>query len=154
MGELVAPLEILGALLVLFGLVLALFILRRYLLARRGATFDCSLRREHPRRASTWILGVARYEEDRLEWFRIFTVSPRPSRVLTRAQLLLIEWIQPDEQDVHSILPGAVIVRCSYGRTHAENHSEVLELAMTRSDYTGFATWLEATPPGVQPFSA
>ena len=70
--------------------------------------------------------------------------------MLTRAQLLLIEWIQPDEQDVHSILPGAVIVRCSYGR----NHSEVLELAMTRSDYTGFATWLEATPPGVQPFSA
>ncbi|GAB6901585.1 DUF2550 domain-containing protein [Kineosporia succinea] len=147
MGELVAPLEILGGLLVLFGLVLALFILRRYLLARNGATFDCSLKREHPRRASAWILGVARYSEDRLEWFRIFTLSPRPSQVFVRSQMLLLEWIQPSEQEIHSILPGAVIVRCSYG-------DEILEMAMTRSDYIGFATWLEATPPGMQPFSA
>lgn len=150
MGELVAPLEILGALLVLFGLVLALFILRRYLLARNGATFDCSLKREHPRRASAWILGVARYSEDQLEWFRIFTVNPRPTRVLIRSQLDLLEWKQPSEQDVHSILPGAVIVRCSYGR----DNPVVLEMAMTRSDYTGFATWLESTPPGMQPFIA
>jgi len=150
LGELIVPLEIIGALLVLFGLVLALFILRRYLLARNGATFDCSLKRERPRRASAWILGVARYGEDRLEWFRIFTVSPRPTRVLIRSQIDLLEWKQPSEQDVHSILPGAVIVRCSYGR----DNPEVLEMAMTRSDYTGFATWLESAPPGMQPFSA
>ncbi|MCE0539016.1 DUF2550 domain-containing protein [Kineosporia rhizophila] len=131
-------------------MVLALFILRRYLLARNGATFDCSLRREHPRRASAWILGVARYGEDRLEWFRIFTVSPRPTRVLIRSQLDLLEWKQPGEQDVHSILPGAVIVRCTYGL----DDPEIVELAMTRSDYTGFATWLESAPPGMQPFSA
>ncbi len=150
MDELVAPLEILGALLVLFGLVLALFILRRYLLARNGATFDCSLKRERSRRADAWILGVARYGEDQLEWFRIFTISPRPTRVLIRSQLDLLEWKQPSEQDVHSILPGAVIVRCTYGR----ENPEILEMAMTRSDYTGFATWLESTPPGMQPFIA
>ncbi|MBT0772079.1 DUF2550 domain-containing protein [Kineosporia sp. J2-2] len=150
MGELVAPLEILGALLVLFGLVLALFILRRYLLARNGATFDCSLKREHPRRASAWILGVARYSEHRLEWFRIFTISPRPSRVLDRSQLDLVEWKPPNEDEIHAILPGAVIVRCSYGK----ENPVILEMAMTKSDYTGFATWLEAAPPGMQPFSA
>ncbi|GLY28015.1 DUF2550 domain-containing protein [Kineosporia sp. NBRC 101731] len=147
MGDLVAPLEILGALLVLFGLVLALFILRRYLLARNGATFDCSVRHEYPRRASAWILGVARYGEDTLEWFRIFTVDPRPSRVFVRSQLFLVEWEQPAEQEINSILPGAVIVRCTYG-------DEKLDMAMTRSDYTGFITWLEATPPGIAPFSA
>jgi len=40
-----------------------------------------------------------------------------------------------------------VIVRCSYDQ-------EVLELAMTRNDYTGFATWLESAPPGKQPFES
>ncbi len=148
MADLVAPLEIIGALLVLFGLVLALFILRRYLLARNGATFDCSFKREHPRRADAWVLGVARYGEDKLEWFRIFTLSPRPSLVFVRSQVLLLEWRQPSDQDIHSILPGAVIVRCTY------NNEQTLELAMTRSDYIGFATWLEATPPGMQPFSS
>lgn len=147
MEELVAPLEIIGALLVLFGLVLSLFIFRRYLLARGGASFDCSLRGRLPRRANAWTLGVARYREDRLEWYRIFTFNPRPTRVLTRSRLDLIEWTQPADNEIHALLPGAVVVRCRYG-------DDVVELAMTRPDYTGFATWLEATPPGVQPFSA
>lgn len=147
MEELVAPLEILGALLVLFGLALALFILRRYVLARNGASFDCSLKRGLGRRPDAWTLGVARYREDQLEWFRIFTVNPRPTRVLLRARLDLIEWKPPADSEIHAILPGAVVVRCQYG-------DDVVELAMTKPDYTGFATWLEATPPGVQPFSA
>jgi uncharacterized protein DUF2550 len=146
-GELIAPLEVVGGLLLLFGLVLGGFIIRRRLLGRNAATFDCSLRMDQPPKSGGWMLGVARYEEDRLEWFRIFTLDPRPGRVLQRAKLELLVGRQPTDDEVDSILPGSVVARCSYDE-------DVLELAMTESDYTGFTTWLESAPPGVAPFTS
>ncbi|HST82271.1 MAG TPA: DUF2550 domain-containing protein [Kineosporiaceae bacterium] len=147
MGELIAPLEIVGGLLLLFGLIIGGFILRRRLLGRNAATFDCSLRRDRPRKPGGWMLGVARYEEDRLEWFRIFTFDPRPGQVLQRARLELIEGRQPTDEEIDSILPESVVARCSYDQ-------EIFELAMTQSDYTGFTTWLESAPPGIAPFTS
>jgi hypothetical protein len=146
-GDVIAPLEVFGALLVLFGLVIGGFVIRRHLLARSAATFDCSLRKNLERKPSGWMLGVARYEEDRLEWFRIFTLDPRPGLVLQRSRLDLLEWRPPSAREIDSILPGSVIVRCSYDR-------DTLELAMTESDYTGFSTWLESAPPGIAPFTS
>jgi hypothetical protein len=145
--ELIAPLVVLGGLLLLFGVVIGGFVARRHLLARNFATFDCSLRRDRPAKPGGWMLGVARYEEDRLEWFRIFTIDPRPGKVMQRKLLDLVEWRHPAAREIDSVLPGSVIVRCSYDQ-------EVLELAMTKSDYTGFATWLESSPPGKQPFES
>lgn len=150
MDELIAPLEILGGLLLVFGLLIGLFVARRRFLGRKAATFDCSLRRDGrvaSRRPSGWMLGVARYEEDRLEWFRIFTLDPRPGWVLERNRLELVTSRPPTGDEVDSILPGSVVARCSYDQ-------EVLELAMTQSDYTGFSVWLESAPPGVAPFSS
>jgi hypothetical protein len=153
-GELIAPLEILGGLLLLFGLVIGGFVARRLFLARDGATFDCSLRREAgrvgtgPRKPSGWMLGVARYQDDSLEWFRIFTFDPRPWKVLQRARINLLERREPDGSEIDSIMPGSVVVRCSYGP------DEVLEMAMTHSEYTGFSTWLESAPPGIAPFTS
>ncbi len=147
MGEVIAPLEVFGVLLVLFGLVIGGFVIRRHFLARSAATFDCSLRKNLERKPSGWMLGVARYEEDRLEWFRIFTLDPRPGKVLQRSRLDLIEWRHPSAAEIDSILPGSVIVRCRYDR-------DALELAMTESDYTGFSTWLESAPPGIAPFAS
>ena len=146
-GDLIDPLLVLAGLILIFGLVIGGFVARRHLLARNAATFDCSLRRDLPRRSRGWMLGVARYESDRLEWFRIFTVNPRPAKVLMRSLLDTLEWRNPTQNEVDSILPDSVIVRCSYAH-------EVLELAMTKSDYTGFATWLESAPPGKQPFES
>ena len=146
-GELIAPLEVLGGLLLLFGLVLGGFIIRRRLLGRNAATFDCSLRTEQPSKSGGWMLGVARYEEDRLEWFRIFTLDPRPGKVMQRAKLELLLGRQPTDDEVDSILPGSVVARCSYDQ-------DVVELAMSESDYTGFTTWLESAPPGVAPFTS
>jgi hypothetical protein len=147
-SELVTPLEILGGLLLLFGLVIGGFVARRHFLGRQGATFDCSLRRENSRKPGGWMLGVARYQDDRLEWFRIFTFDPRPWKVLQRARINLIERRAPADAEIDSIMPNSVVVRCSYGP------DEVLDLAMTQSDYTGFSTWLESAPPGVAPFTS
>lgn len=118
-----------------------LFILRRILLSRGVGTFDCSLRRDIGRAAAGWTLGVARYESDRIDWFRLFTISPRPGRSLSRARLVIIERRQPQGSETYAVMPGAVIVRCAYGAT-------TLELAMSESAYNGFATWLESAPPG------
>lgn len=93
------------------------------------------------------MLGVARYEEDRLEWFRIFTLSPWPGQVLQRARLELIEGRQPTDDEIDSILPESVVARCRYDE-------QIIELAMTQSDYTGFTTWLESAPPGIAPFTS
>jgi hypothetical protein len=144
---LIAPLEIVGGLLLVCALVIGGFIARRRLLGRNAATFDCSLRKGLPRESGGWMLGVARYEEDRLEWFRIFTLDPRPGKVLQRSRLDLLDGRQPTEDEIDSILPGSVVARCSYDH-------EILELAMTQSDYTGFSTWLESAPPGVAPFTS
>lgn len=142
MGEILDPLLIvvacaLGAVLV-FVLV---FTIRRYLLTRQGGTFDCSLRRETGRSRGTWIPGVARYESDRLDWFRIFTLNPRPGRSLTRTRLVIIERRDPEGPEGYPLLSGHVIVRCAYG-------AATLELSMSEPAYSGFATWLESAPPG------
>lgn len=142
MRDLVAPLAVVALLLMLLCLVLLLFVLRRYVLTRSLGTFDCSLRRESGHAAGGWMLGVARYEADRLDWFRIFTMSPRPLRTLARGRLLIIERRWPDDHETDAVMPNSVIVRCAYG-------GAVLELAMSELAYNGFLTWLESAPPGV-----
>jgi hypothetical protein len=117
------------------------FVIRRYVLTREGGTFDCSLRREAGRSRGSWIPGVARYESDRLDWFRIFTLSPRPGRSLARTRLVIIERRNPEGPEGYPLLSGHVIVRCAYG-------AATLELSMSEPAYSGFSTWLESAPPG------
>jgi hypothetical protein len=142
----VAPLLVLAALIVLFALVIGAFVARRLLLGRRTDSFDCSLRQDVTRQSGGWMLGVARYQADQLEWFRIFSFAIRPGRSLSRSGLIVREWFEPTDAEADSLMPGSVVVRCSY-------HDEELEFAMTRSDYTGFATWLESAPPGLPPLT-
>ena len=65
----------------LYGISL---IFRRRFLARHGGTFELSyrVRTDHPGRG--WLLGIGRYSGQSLEWFRIFSLSPRPKRVWAR----------------------------------------------------------------------
>lgn len=139
MGNLILPAVALAALALLIGAVIGAFLVRRTVLTRGVGTFDCSLRREH--RAGGWALGVARYEQDRLDWFRLFAASLRPSRSLSRDRLVILERHTVEHHDSYSVLPGWVQVRCAYGAT-------TLELAMSEMAYNGLATWLESAPPG------
>jgi hypothetical protein len=146
-GELVAPLVVVAALILIFGVVLGAFVVRHLILGRRPGSFDCSLRQDTSKRTGGWMLGVARYHVDRLEWFRIFSFAPRPGRILDRSALIVRDWYTPPETDADSLMPESVIVRCQY------QQGEELEFAMTRADYTGFATWLESAPPGLPPLA-
>jgi hypothetical protein len=141
MGEFIVPLEVLGAVVALLVLAVGGLVLRRYLLTREIGSFDCSLRVEDPSGRFRWMVGVARYEADRLDWFNVFGLTLRPARSLGRPNLEILEKRQPNSHDIYAVMPGWVVVRC-------DDDGAVVELAMGQNAYNGFATWLESAPPG------
>lgn len=131
-----------AVLLLVFGSLVA----RRLVLSRDVGTFDCSVRREAgggPRAhvAGSWMLGLARYEHDRLDWFRFFAFSLRPARSLERGRLVILGRHAPTGAEAGTVLPGWVVVRCAYGAV-------TVELAMSEGAYNGLAAWVESAPPG------
>ncbi|MHC0431020.1 DUF2550 domain-containing protein [Streptomyces sp. O3] len=135
-----------GALVVVLVLLgLFVFGLRRRLIQRSGGTFDCSLRWNTPEEPDPsgkgWSYGVARYNGDRVEWFRVFSYAPRPRRVLERAAIEVTHRRAPDGEEELALLSDAVILGCRHRGVR-------LELAMSEDALTGFLAWLEAAPPG------
>ncbi len=144
MGAFTVPLEIAGGLALLLVLVAALFTVRRLAIGR-GASFDCSLRPGRPDGGpvpdTRWTIGVARYGQDQLEWFRVFSLSLRPARTFERDRFELVSQRVPSGTESRAVLPGVTVVSARYG-------SGDLDLAMSPEAYTGLASWLEAGPPG------
>ncbi len=129
------------ALLALGVVALVTLALRRRLLSANGGLFNCSLRERPARRGKGWMLGIARYAEDTLEWYRVFSWAPRPRWRLARRGLEIVARREPSTAEAHALLPGAVVVECTLdGRP--------LELAMGADALTGFLAWVEAAPPG------
>ncbi|WP_432094810.1 DUF2550 domain-containing protein [Streptomyces sp. bgisy100] len=142
-----------GIALVLLGLFV--FGLRRRLIQRSGGTFDCSLRwnvagstdeaeagLSGPEPSGRgWVYGVARYNGDRVEWFRVFSYALRPRRVLERSAIEVLSRRTPQGEEELALLSDAIVLRCLHRGTH-------LELAMSEDALTGFLAWLEAAPPG------
>lgn len=141
MHDLLIPLEGVVALLVLVVLLMLGVVVRRRWLRRGAGTFDCSLRAADRAMGKGWALGVARYEADRIEWFRVFSVSTRPRRVLHRPDLLVQQRRYPSGPEAFSVMSGFVVLRCRDG-------ASFVELAMSEQSATGFASWLESAPPG------
>ncbi len=139
MGELTVPLEIAAALTLLLVISVALFTVRRVVLARTAGTFDCSLRSAPP--TGSWAIGVARYGQDRLDWYRVFSLSPRPSRCFQREHLEVLGLRVPQGEETLSVLPGVRVISFRHD-------GDDLDLAMAADCYTGLASWLEAAPPG------
>jgi hypothetical protein len=119
----------------------ALLVVRRRVLSRSGGTFELSVRVRSSEAGRGWVLGLGRYRDERLEWFRIFSPSPRPRRNWARSQLHIIRQREPSGQEAFALYGGHLVVECrtSYGP---------VELAMSPSALTGFSSWLEAAPPG------
>src|ERR687885_2863736 len=127
MGEILLPLAVIATLVTVLVGLWAVVLARRILLARGVGTFDCSLRRGG-RRGPGWVLGVARYEADRLDWFQVLTFSPRPTRSLARERLVILERREPGDEHSYALLPGWVVVTCAYG-------TSILEMAMSEAAY-------------------
>jgi hypothetical protein len=126
-------------LVLLYGLLL---VVRRRVLSRHGGTFELSFRTHadvDPGRG--WLLGLGRYSGEELEWFRIFTLAPRPKQSWSRAALTYDGVREPEGLERTVLYPDHLIVDC-------ETSQGLVELAMSRDSLTGFQAWLEARPPG------
>lgn len=134
-------LDIVGVLLALVLLYGIALVIRRRVLSRHGGTFELSYRVRPGKAGRGWLLGLGRYSGDGLEWFRIFSLSPRPKRVWQRDELTYGGRRSPEGVEQVSLYPDHVVVSCT---TPAGG----LELAMGESSLTGFQAWLESGPPG------
>jgi Protein of unknown function (DUF2550) len=120
-----------------YGLAL---VVRRRLLSRNGGTFEVSYRPISEDADGGWLLGLGRYTDDQLEWFRIFSLAPGPKRTWPRRQLTFASRRHPGASEQISLYADHVVVTC-------ELPAEQVELAMSPSSLMGFQSWLESGPP-------
>ena len=130
-----------GAVLVLVLLYGLALVVRRRVLSRHGGTFELSYRVRSERAGRGWLLGLGRYSGDDLEWFRIFSLAPRPKRVWERTALSYLGRRDPEGTERLSLYPEHTVVQVA-------SADGDLELAMAPSSLMGFQAWLEAGPPG------
>jgi Protein of unknown function (DUF2550) len=134
-------LELAIALLVVGLVLLAAMAVRRRLLQRQGGTIELSMRMKPSATGRGWVLGLGRFEGDALQWYRVFSLSPRPRRSLCRGELEVRDRREPTRVEAHALLSGAVVLCC-------DSSAGPVELGIERGAVTGFLAWLESRPPG------
>ena len=135
--------EATAAVVVLVLLVGVALVVRRRAISRNGGTFELSYRARPTRAGRGWVLGIGRYTGDVLEWFRIFSLSPRPRRTWSRGDLTFAGRRDPIGIEQMSLYTDHLVVTCS-------TPNGPVELAMSLPSLTGFQSWLEAGPPGAE----
>ena len=126
-------------------LVFAWLMLRRRLIARRGAIFDCSVRLSTTTPGSGWVLGVARYSGEWLEWYRLFGLTLVPRLKWERARTVVVGQRAPSAVEAVVLYDGQRVAELEQRRTDRNT----VEVAMAPDALTGLLSWLEAAPPGV-----
>jgi Protein of unknown function (DUF2550) len=124
------------AVLVVLALIVAAGASRLRTLSRRVGSFPCSARPAGSAHVP-WSLGIAHYSVGRIEWWRCWSLSPRPARTWLRDRLTITGRVPLDQAGQ----PGEYLVQCCYNGTD-------FELTMAADAYSGLASWLEAAPPG------
>ena len=99
---------------------------RRFNLRRALGTVDASICMA----GNSWQMGVCRYQDNDLEWFRLLSLSVRPKHTFRRSSLELLGRRKPTEAELVKVQPDAVIVELRY------EGQEVL-LAMKFDAYSG-----------------
>lgn len=123
---------------ILYGLAL---VVRRRLICRHGGTFELSYRVRASGDGRGWVLGIGRYSGERLEWFRVFSLAPRPMRSWARDALSYDGSRDAMGAEQMSLYPDHVVIHC-------QTRDGEVEVAMSPASLTGFQSWLEARPPG------
>jgi len=133
--------DILLAGLLLPGVPLFSIWLRRRVLSRSGGAIELSLRLKPKNQGRGWVLGIGRFVGDDLQWFRVFSLSPRPRRTLSRRDLQVRARRAPKGPESLALLKGAEVVELASAQGP-------VQIALDASALTGFLAWLEARPPG------
>ena len=142
---LVVALVVLLAALLAAAALIALPLRRRWL-AREGGLFECSVRLKTSTPGAGWVLGMARYNAELLEWFRFFSYSTRPRKSFRRNDVRVLTSREPDPVEAVALYSGQRVVEVEE-QGPGEVDGEPWEIAMGEDSLTGFLSWLEAAPP-------
>lgn len=134
-----------GLVIVVALAVCVLCVLRLRWIWSRGGVFECQLRQERPV-AHPWHSGLARYEGNHLDWYRLLSLGHRPSVVIHRRRAELIGHQPPEGGDLHRLTAAQQVVSVAQRSRHGD--SALWHLGMDAECLTGFMSWLEAGPPG------
>ena len=129
-GELIGA--VLGAVVLVLVVTVALGASRLRVLSGRVGSFVCAARPA----AGPWTAGIAHYGTGRIDWWRSWSLAPRPSRSWLRKDLEVVgrsSLARDGDQDL-------VLVRCRY-------RGKRFDLTMSADACAGLTAWLEAAPP-------
>jgi len=130
----ILELVVVAALLVVLG-TLGLGVSRLRTLSGRVGSFVCGARpAEPPGRAV--VAGIAQYGAGRLDWWRSWSLAPRPTRSWQRSEMVVtgrVPLANPGRPDLY-------LVRCTHRGVD-------FELTMSPDAYAGLTSWLESAPP-------
>ena len=135
------PLEGLVGLVLVAALLLLSISVRRRWLSRDGGAVEMSLRLKPRSEGRGWVLGLGRFVGDELQWFRVFSLSTRPRRTLSRRALEVLKRRDATGPEALALIKGMQVVEL-------RNDGARVEIALDPSALTGFLAWLEARPPG------
>ena len=148
-GWLQVVLSLLALISLLLALLLVLLAARRRWLDRLGGTFECSVRLRVATPGAGYVLGIARYSEGSLEWFRFFSFSLRPRVVFWRGTFDVLDTREPTPVEALALNADQRVILIE--STDVSNPAGwEWELAMSPESMTGLLSWLEAAPPGVR----
>jgi len=118
-----------------------LLVLRRRWLTRGGGVFELSVNDRAGVSPRGWTLGLGRYADDRLEWYRFFSWRLRPHRVFQRSSLMAFDQRVPHGPEAFALFAGQIVVECRDGE-------RPVQLAMGEGSLMALMAWLESLPPG------
>ncbi|MDI1459671.1 DUF2550 domain-containing protein [Catellatospora sp. KI3] len=133
-------LEAVAIILVVALALLAFLFVRREIFARRHGTVELYLRLRQRPGGRGWAPGFAQFRGDDLRWYRMFSLSPRPRRKLSRRDLAVVSRRPPTQDEAVLVPADWVVLQCADSRT-------TVEIAMPLHTVTGFLSWLEAAAP-------
>ena len=135
-----AAIVVAAALVIVGALLVGLFI-RRRVLQREGGLDMCLSEGREDGWSGGWVFGVGIVRGEQIDWFRTFTLSFRPKRVLCRADLVVWSRREPDAEEAYELPGGHIIFTCTAVEAP-------VEMSMSESSATAFMAWLEGAPPG------
>jgi hypothetical protein len=125
----------LGAAVLVVLVVLAIGASRLRTLSVRVGSFPCSARLADPP-GTAWSVGIAHYGAGRIDWWRSWSLAPRPARSWRREDIQ----VTGRAAVTGAADPDLVLVRCRHQGTD-------YELLVSEGAYSGLTAWLEAAPP-------
>lgn len=120
-----------------------LLYVRRRWLTGQGGLFDCAFQVKKGNSNAAWVLGVARYRDGALEWYRSFSLSLSPTHVFQRATTAFLHQRSPEALEAIALYDDSIIVSLQ-----DRVSGRVRSLSMASDEALALMSWLESAPPG------